>query len=185
MADSTRRTRTYQTYGNVAYQPEFDGNAVRAPRRQEVERPAPPQHRPQVQPRRQPQQRPRVEVREAGAVAPFAVIGFLAVALCAVLLVVSYAQLAVLNDQTVQKRAQVAELTAVRSELMAKYELAYDLSAIEDQLIASGTMVKVAPSQITYLDISAPDNMIVYSGEPQGLAGIQESMTALFDRLAS
>lgn len=185
MADPARRTRTYQTYGNVAYQPQFDGNAVRAPRRQEWERPAPPQHRPQVQPRRQPQQRPRVEVREAGAVAPFAVIGFLAVALCAVLLVVSYAQLAVLNDQTVQKRAEVAELMATRSELVAEYELAYDLAAIEDQLIAGGTMVKVAPSQITYLDISSPDNMIVYSNADQGLDGIWNRMTALFDRSAS
>jgi len=185
MADPARRTRTYQTYGNVAYQPQFDGNAVRAPRRQEVERPAPPQHRPQVQPRRQPQQRPRVEVREAGAVAPFAVIGFFAVALCAVLLVVSYAQLAVLNDQTVQKRADVAELMAEQTELMAEYELAYDLAAIENQLISSGTMVRVAPSQITYLDISSPDNMIVYSGEDQGLEGIWNRVTALFDRLAS
>ena len=185
MADTTRRTRAYQTYGNVAYQPQFDGNAVRAPRRQELERPAPPQHRPRVQPRRQPQQRPRVEVREAGAVAPFAVVGFLTVALCAVLLVVSYAQLAVLNDQTVQKRAQVAELTALRSELMAEYELAYDLTAIENQLIAEGAMVKVAPSQITYLDISAPDNMIVYSNENQGLAGIWNRITGLFDQLAS
>ena len=185
MADPARRTRTYQTYGNVAYQPQFDGNAVRAPRRQEVERPAPPQHRPQVQPRRQPQQRPRVEVREAGAVAPFAVIGIIAVALCAVLLVVSYAQLAVLNDQTVQKRADVAELMAEQTELMAEYELAYDLAAIENQLISSGTMIRVAPSQITYLDISSPDNMIVYSGEDQGLEGIWNRVTALFDRLAS
>lgn len=185
MAEPARRTRTYQTYGNVAYQPQYDGSAVRAPRRQEWERPAPPQHRPQVQPRRQPQQRPRVEVREAGAVAPFAVVGFLAVALCAVLLVVSYAQLAVLNDQTVQKRADVAELVAVQTELLAQHELAYDLAAIEDQLIADGTMVKVAPSQITYLDISSPDNMIVYSNEDQGLEGIRARMSALFDRLAS
>ena len=184
MADSARRTRTYQTYGNVAYQPQYDGSAVRAPRRQELERPAP-QPRPQVQPRKQPQQRPRVEVRQAGAVAPFAVAGFFAVALCAVLLVVSYAQLAVLYDQTVQKRAEVAELANTQAELMAEYELAYDLSAIEDQLIASGTMVRVAPSQITYLDISSPDNMIVYSGEDQGLTGIWERVTALFTRLAS
>ena len=81
--------------------------------------------------------------------------------------------------------AQVAELTALRSELMAEYELAYDLTAIENQLISDGSMVKIAPSQITYLDISAPDNMIVYSVEDQGLAGIWDRLTGLFDQLAS
>ena len=180
MAEVTRRTRTYQTYGNVAYQPEYDGNAVRAPRRQELERPAPPQPRPRVQPRRQPVQRPRAEVRQAGAIAPFAVIGFLTVALCAVLLVISYAQLAVINDQSVKLRAELNELAAKETELLAEYELAYDLTAIETQLTSNGSMVKLAPSQITYLDISSPDNMIVYSAESSGLEGVWNKVLASF-----
>ena len=178
MAEVTRRTRTYQTYGNVAYQPEYDGSAVRAPRRQELERPAPAQPRPRVQPRRQPVQRPRVEVRQAGAVAPFAVIGFLTVALCAVLLVVSYAQLAVVNDQSVKLRAELNELVAKETELLAQYELAYDLSAIESQLTSNGSMVRLSPSQITYLDISSPDNIVVYSSEASGFSGVWNKVTA-------
>jgi len=180
MAEVTRRTRTYQTYGNVAYQPEFDGNVVRAPRPQELERPAPPQPRPRVQPRRQPIQRPRVEVRQASAVAPFAVVGFLTVALCAVLLVISYAQLAVVNDHSVQLRAELSELVAKETELLAQYELTYDLSAIESQLTSNGSMVKLSPSQITYLDISSPDNMVVYSADSSGISGIWNKMIASF-----
>ena len=100
MAEQTRR-RTYRTYGSLAYQENFDGNTVRAPRPQELERPRP-QERPRVQPRKRVQERPHIEVRQQGAVAPFAILGFLAVALCSVFLIISCAQLAIINDQTVQ-----------------------------------------------------------------------------------
>ena len=87
MAEQTRR-RTYHTYGSLAYQERFDGNTVRAPRPQELEHPRP-QERPRVQPRKRVQERPHIQVRQQGAVAPFAILGFLAVAFCAVFLIVS------------------------------------------------------------------------------------------------
>ena len=80
-----RNTTEYRTYGSVAYAPAYDGSAVRAPRREEELRRAPapyPRRRQQVRKR----ERAKVEVRPAGAVAPFAVIGFLAVALFAAML---------------------------------------------------------------------------------------------------
>ena len=73
-----RNTTAYSTYGSVAYAPAYDGSAVRAPRRGEELRRAPaplPKRRIQVRKR----ERARAEVRPAGAVAPFAVVGFLAV----------------------------------------------------------------------------------------------------------
>ena len=86
-----RSTTAYDTYGSVAYAPAYDGSAVRAPRRQEeVLQPAPrPRQREQV--RRRTLERAQVQVREAGQVAPFAVVGFLAVAVFAALLILSYA----------------------------------------------------------------------------------------------
>ncbi len=179
MADPIRRKKNYRTYGSVAYQEDFDGSAVRAPRRQEVRRPLP-QHRPRVQPREKTRVRPRVEVRQAEAIAPFAVIGFFAVALFTTLLITSYAQLAVINDQTVQLRDQLAQLQVDETSLMTQYELAYDLAAIEEQLTADGSMVKLQPSQITYLDISTPDNVIVYHDDGQGIDGILEKLKSFF-----
>ena len=64
-------------------------------------------------------------------------------------------------------------------------ELAYDLGAIEEMLTADGSMVRMEAGQITYLDISDPDNIIVYSGQDQGLNGIWNRVSALFDQLAS
>ena len=74
-----RRRNPYATCGNVAYAPGYDGSAVRALPREEVVAP-----RPKARPRRQAQAltRPRVRVREQEQVSVFAVVGFLAVAVC-------------------------------------------------------------------------------------------------------
>ncbi len=93
-----RNTTAYSTYGSVAYAPAYDGSAVRAPRREEELQRAPapyPKRRQQVRK----QERARVQVRQAGTVAPFAVVGFLAVAVFAVMLITSYTQLTVANDE--------------------------------------------------------------------------------------
>ena len=93
-----RRTRKYDTYGSLAYQPEYQyGTAAPARRAHEPER----ERRPRVQPRTRTATRPQVEVRQQSAIAPFAILGFVAVALCALLLVMSSAQLAVANDEIV------------------------------------------------------------------------------------
>lgn len=178
------RQRTYQTYGSVAYQNMYDGSAVRAPQRQESPIQPRPQERPRVQPRERVRERPRVEVRQAGAVAPFAVIGFMVVALCAALLVISYAQLAIINDRTVQYKNELAELKTAETVLLAQYELAYDLAAIEQQLTSDGSMVKLQPNQITYLDISAPDNIVIFDNTTYGIDGIIDGVTS-FIRHAS
>lgn len=155
-----KRQRSYRTYGSVAYKKQLDGSDAQGSRYQHA---APRrQSRPQVQPRERVKVRPHAEVRQQDAIAPFAVIGFAVVALCAALLVGSYAQLAVLNDRTVQLRSQLEELKTAEAILQAEYELAYDLSSIERRLTADGSMVKLQPGQIIYLDISEPDSIIVY-----------------------
>lgn len=184
MAEQTRRRRTYQTYGSLAYQERFDGNTVRAPRPQEVERPRP-QERPRVQPRKRVQERPHVEVRQQGAVAPLAIVGFLSVAICAVLLVISYAQLAIINDQTVQLKSELEDLKSAETVLLAQYELSYDLAAIEQQLTADGSMIKLQPDQITYLDISEPDSIIVYDTGSEGISGILDKLFSCFTQYVS
>ncbi|MDD6160531.1 MAG: hypothetical protein PUB51_05305 [Oscillospiraceae bacterium] len=166
---SERRARKYETFGSMAYQPEYQtGSAapsrrVREPRREE---------RPRVQPRTRTVTRPDVEVRTQDAVAPFAIIGFTAVLLCALLLVMTSAQLAMANDQVVTLNSTLSELKSEEKVLMAQYELAFDLGAIENQLLADGSMVKAGPGQTVYLDLSEGDRVVYYSAAEEGIGGM-------------
>ncbi len=176
MAAEVHRRKKYQPR-RMEYEPQFDGSAVRVPRRQPVEEPL---RRPTVRPREKVRTRPKVQVREQGAVSLFAVAGFVAVAVCAVLVLYCNARLAVITDQTVQLRSQLAALQTEESSLLAQYELTYDLQEIENQLTADGSMVKAQPNQIVYLDMSEPDSMVYYQESQGGLAQVWESITGFF-----
>jgi len=158
-AEAKRRTTRYEVYGNVAYDPVWEGGSIAAPapEQQEVLRP-----RPNVRPRERTLARPHVQVREAGRVSLFAVVGFLAVGVLAILFLMSSVRLTVINDESVQLRNQLADLQEEGTKLLAQYELAYDLQAIEKQLTADGTMVRPSSSQMVVLDLSEPDNVVVY-----------------------
>lgn len=160
MAQARRRTTRYETYGSVAYEPAWEGPAVAVPEggEQVVVRP-----RPKVRPKERTLARPRVQVREAGRVSPFSVVGFLTVGVLAVLLLINSVQLTVINDQSVQLRSELSQLQEEESRLLTKYEMAYDLRAIEEMMTADGTMVKPSSNQIVIMDLSEPDNIVIYN----------------------
>ncbi len=167
MAASRRRTTTaYNTYGSVAYAPAYDGSAVRVPRRQEeVYQPAPrPRQRPLV--RRRALVRTQAQVRQAGQVAPFAVVGFLAVAMFAVMLIMSYAQLAVANDQMVSLRSELSDLQTESATLTAQYEKVFDMDKL--QAAVGSEMVRPTNDQVVYIDLSEPDAVTIYGEESSG-----------------
>ena len=171
-----RRTTGYSTYGSVAYAPTYDGNAARVPRREEELRRAPaPQPKKPV--RRH--ERAQVEVRQAGAVAPFALVGFLAVAVFDVMLVTSYAQLTVANDELVSLRRQLTNLEAENTVLSAQYERVFDLATI--QAAVGDTMVRPTNEQVVYIDLSAPDTVTVFQGE--GASGLKSILQGVGDIL--
>lgn len=172
-----RRTRKYDTYGSLAYQPEYQrGTAAPARRAHEPER----ERRPRVQPRTRTAARPQVEVRQQTAVAPFAILGFAAVALCALLLVMTSAQLAMANDEIVTLNSTLTELESEEKLLTARYELAYDLAAIEAELISSGEMVKASSAQTVYLDLSEGDSVTYYAAAESGVSGLIRMLEQLF-----
>ena len=177
-----RRARKYDTYGSLAYQTEYQrGTAAPARRTRQPQR----VERPRVKPREQVAARPQVQVRTQSAVAPFAIIGFVAVALCALLLVMTSAQLAMVNDETVSLRSDLTELKGEEDMLMARYELAYDLASIEETMTADGSMVKASPSQTVYLDLSEGDNVVYYRAAESGLSGfVRRAEQALSDLLS-
>ena len=178
MAARRRNTTAYRTYGSVAYAPAYDGSAVRVPRREE-ELQRTPQPKVRERTRTKALTRTQVEVREAGQVAPFAVVGFLAVAVCALLLIMSYAQLTVANGEMVALRNELSALQTEKATLTAQYERVFDMDTI--QAAVGGTMVRPASDQVTYIDLSAPDAVTVYGEEAAGgIAGAVESLGAVF-----
>ena len=168
MATRRRMTTRYDSYGSVAYAPVYDGSAVRAPRREE-EYQVPPQPRRREQVQRREMTRTQVQVREAGAVAPFAVIGFLAVAVFAALLLFSHAQSTVLNAEVVSLRSQLSTLEAESVKLNAQYEQVFDMEKI--QAAVGSTMVRPSADQAVYLDLSEPDTVVVFDAREESRIG--------------
>ena len=187
---NNKRTRNYRPYGSVAYQPEPELEPVRAPARKgqtagsPVRRPEPPR-RTQARPRRRPAVRPNIQVRSQSAVSLFAVVGLFSVLACALLLVVSCAQLAMANHDIVELRSTLADLQDKNRTLRAEYELVYDLEAIEKQFLSDGTMVRPGAGQTVYLDLSAGDNVVYYDGAGEGLSGLLQRVQRFFDGLLS
>ena len=175
MATAVKR-RKRSKYDTVPYDL-YDGSAVRQLRQEEVLQP----RRPMVRPRERTLARPRIRVREAGAVSPFAVVGFLAVAAFSVLLLFSYVQLAVISDQVVSLRSELTTLKTEEAKLRAQYELAYDLDAIESGLSEGNTMVKPQNGQVIYVDLSEPDSVTYFENESgaTGLSGAVEELQSI------
>ena len=165
MASATARKRTRYaetrgTYGNLAYAEP----AVRPLERggSEVLRP-----------------QPKVRVREAGQISVFAVVGFLAVGVFAVLLMLSTVQLTRVSDEMISLKSQLSNLQSEEKKLMAQYELAYDLSTIEQKVTSDGSMVKPQSSQIYTLDLSEEDSVVHYSRENGGTETVDSLISSL------
>lgn len=157
----------YRTYGSVAYAPVYEGGAVRTPQQGEAARP-----RPRVRTRERALTRTKVQVREAGEVSIFAVVGFLAVGVLAALLIWSYAQFTMANDQLIATRNTLNDLQDEHIILAAQYEKVFDMARIQEAV--GDTMVRPISDQVVYLDLSEPDNVVLY-GEGErvpGLAGL-------------
>lgn len=176
MTETVRRTG-YDPYRNLNYQ--YDGSAVRVPQEEEVLRP-----RPQVRPRHKELSRPKVEVRPAGKVSLFAVTGFGAVAVLAVLILMSYIQLASISGQVVSLSSQMTQLQSEEATLRARYELAYDLGAIEKAVTADGSMSRPQAGQMVYVDLAEPDSVVLYN-QTEASGGFLESLEEIADSVLS
>lgn len=169
MAKVRENRQGYRTMPNAVY----DGSAVRRLEREEVLQPRP---RTRTRERRQELVRPKVQVREAGAVSLFAVTGFAAVAVFAVLLLFSFVELNALSADMVTMEREMVTLKSEEAVLRAQYELSYDLGTIEQNVLDSGAMVKPQSSQMIYVNLSEPDTVKRFDREAQsGLAGLIES----------
>lgn len=179
MAQAAHKKR-YDPYRNLSYA--YDGSAVRV-----LEPDEPVRERVYQRPRADEVVRPKVQVREAGKVAPFAVCGFAAVAVLAVLILMSYVRLASISTELVTLENQMVELKSEEATLRARYEQAYDLAAIEQSVTADGSMSRPQAAQMVYVDLTEPDSVVVYdNGEPaargffQAVGEIVENVLSYF-----
>ena len=173
MATAVKRRSRYTNYSRVPYDA-YDGSAARQLQREEVLRP-----RPMV--------RPRERAGEAGLVSPFAVVGFLAVGVFAVLLLFSYVQLTTISQQVVELRSEMTALQSEEAKLRTAYELSYDLSSIEETMTASGAMVRPQNGQVVYVDLSEPDTVTFFNQDEAvaGLDGMFESVKSIASEIVA
>ena len=190
MADSRKRRpaqRKSSTYGSMAYKLDYysDVVAVPQPRVAPMPRTAPkaqPKADPQVTTRVRERSRIRVTTRQQQAVAPFAIIGFLAAAAIAVVLLLGNIQLNSLYADNVQLQKQLTTLETEHADLTAQFELKFDQAKLEAAVAADGTLAKPNSNQSVYIDLSEPDNAVVYGSEKQstGVDGFFKTVGDLF-----
>lgn len=168
-------TASYNTYGSVAYAPAYEGGALRTPRGEQTLQPRP---KVRTHERARTLTRTKVQVRQAGEVSPFAVVGFLTVGVFAALVIFSYAQFTVANSHLSSLRGELQDLQAQNVTLSAEYERVFDMERI--QAAVGDTMVRPTSDQIVYLDLSQPDN-VVLSREQERSTGIQGALEGLED----
>ena len=174
---NTMKRRSYDPYRNMSYA--YDGSAARVLEQEEVLRPRP---QPRVRPRHAQLERPKVEVRPAGKVSLFAVAGFVTVAALAVMILMSTVQLMSVSDEVVSIENQIRELKSEEATLLARYEMAYDLGAIESAVTADGSMSRPQAGQIIYVDLIEPDIVVLYS-QTEAAEGLWGSITQFWDSL--
>lgn len=111
---------------------------------------------------------------------PGAILAIVAVTLVIIVTLASYAQLVMVNDQVVDLRDSLSQLQSEETQLAAQYELAYDLQAIEQQLLASGEMMQIQPWQSYTLELAEPDTVEYYQG-----SDVLQQITSFFQGVAT
>ncbi len=175
MASAVRR-RGYDPYRNMSYA--YDGSAARVLDGEEVLRP-----QPRVRPRGQELARPRVQVRQAGKVSLFAVSGFAALAVLAVLILMSYVQLSAISGEVVSLNSRMTQLQSEEAILRARYELAYDVGVIESAVTADGSMSRPQMGQIVYVDLTEPDSVVVYDQGEETTGGFLDGAKEIVNNI--
>lgn len=175
---TAEKRHRYYTKHSSAYLSGYDGNAVR--QLEELEEF--PIHRRRTTKRKRAVKRLELEVREPGKVAPFAVVGMLTVCLLAMLMLSQYASLVGVNDDAVKLKNSLETLQTEEAKLLTQYELAYDLQAIEQEVLASGEMVKPQSSQMQNIELTEPDSVKYYQNAQFG-NGIASGIREIFSTI--
>jgi len=103
----------------------------------------------------------------------------------AALLLLSYLQLHMVSDSVVSLKGQLGELQTQHAALSARYEQVFDMENLEAAVGA--TMIRPTADQITYIDMSQPDSVVVHArasaveGAMGAVRGAQEVFSGLVE----
>lgn len=165
MADKrTRGIRGFFSIGNAALQQNFRGNAV--PRTEEQEEKTRRQPSRQLPRRPADDHKPRIVLRQQEHISLTAVAGFLVVAVLAFGVLTSHIQLTSLYADTVAAQKELTQLQESSAKLETEYEEIFDTETLQQAAEQAG-LQEPAASQKVYMELSDPDNAIVYHGEEE------------------
>lgn len=108
------------------------------------------------------------------AIAPFAILGVLCVAVLIVFTMMARIQLNAVADEAVALRNQLSELKVEQNRLRIDYESAFNLTEVEEYAIRHLGMQQPRRDQIYYIDSAAPDRSEIL-GEDRGSLGEDRS----------
>ena len=198
MARSNRRATKYpygggRVVGNLAYDLAYEERRERraeeerreARRRAEEERREAARREAQRQeaqsakaqqpmPRRREQN--AVRVRERQRVSGVMVLGIGALAMMVVAVLLSYAKLTSISASVVSKQQELKTLETEHVVLLTQYERTFDLETVKEAAAEAG-MYKPSASQISYIDLSAPDSVEI--SETQSVSVLSRVFTSL------
>ena len=129
----------------------------------------------------QPRQETRVHAKTS--VAPFAIIGMIAVACLFVMVIFGYVQLFEASSRVSNLETELAALQSEQTLLRARYEDRIDLAEVEMRAKELG-LSKPMPEQIVYVNLSGSDRAEIFPANKTNLFGeiigaVEESVTSL------
>ena len=105
-----------------------------------------------------------------------AILGVVAALAVALLVLMNCIELTRLSSETVQLKGELQSLENEHAKLNTEYERMFDRATVEEAAKAAG-MSAPAQSQITYVDLSEGDAVVVYENEESGvLSGLALSV---------
>ncbi len=97
-----------------------------------------------------------------------AILGVVAALAVAVLVLMNCIELTRLSTETVQLKSQLQSLTNENAKLNEEYERMFDQQTVKQAAKEAGMSVP-SPSQVSYVDLSEGDEVVVYPEEESGV----------------
>lgn len=109
--------------------------------------------------------KPKKAVSTSYGISAFAVVGYLAIAVVLVALLLTYVQYTAIAAETVEYREKIETLSEEQRRLTIQYEKTFDMNEIE--AYAKGTLGMDAPraDQLSQVALNASDKAVVYGQE--------------------
>lgn len=132
----------------------------------------------------QPKVQTVVDVCQAHPVSAISVLGFVAVAVLAVMTILCYVQLTVLSAEVVELSATLSTLQSEGVTLQADYAKIFDTGTVKAAAMAGG-MTEPSSSQVYYMDLSGGDAATVYevAEQPTSWEQTSQSLSHQMERL--